>query len=271
VWSDLRPNANGPERYVLAGTFVQGGKVEKPNGTVLSAYGRNGSLLGPLARWDGESFLVAAQHHPSGWDWGGPWLIRVWPTGKVEQLPANFQGESYTLACDPKTRRSCIWSFNRIGHGSYICIFQTTLLPSGARHIVVGLPLKYSPINELWASATFDGKHFWIVSERGLDVPNNRSGVAIEMDLVAVRIDPQTGQPVDMGYVPLRGTDPRQQMKEVDAALATAPKGIEVAAEPGIFERQPALASSGDGRCALVYSRHAGPKQFVVHCVLLSE
>lgn len=271
IWSDLRPNPNGPERYELAGTLVRQGQPEKRNGTVLSSYARNGSLLGAIARWDGDSYVVVAQRHPSGYQFGGPWFIRVRPNGKVEPVAVDFFGESYTLACDPKSRRSCLWSCGKVGHGSYTCVFQTTLLPDSKHFLIAGLPRTYSPLNELWAAATFNGKNFLVVTERGLDVRADRVGIAIETDLVAVRIDPQTGQPLDLGCLPFPGKEAEKYLKALDAVRTNAPAGVEVAAEKGVFECQPALASSGDGRSLLVYSRHAGPGKFTLRAVLLSE
>ncbi len=272
VWSDLRPQPGGVERYVLAGTFLKNGQPEKRNGTVLSENGKNGSLLGSIARWDGEGYLIAAQKHPAGWEWGGPWLIRVKTDGKVEPVNFDFFGHSYTLATDPKGKRSYLWSYRQYGHGSYNCAFQSAVLPKGSRHLVVGMPQHYAPINELWAAAVFDGKNFLIVSERGTDIKGDEKGRAlVEVDLVASRVDPATGQPLDMGHVPFDGKDPAKFAKQVSEMRPKAPTGIVVAAEKSVFERHPALASSGDGRSMLVYSRHAGPCKFSLHSVLLAE
>lgn len=271
VWSDLRPNPSGPERYVLAGTFTYGGKPEKLNGTVLSENGKNGSLLGAIARWDGESYLVAAQKHPAGWEYGGPWLIRVSLDGKVELVHFDFFGHSYALAADPKSKRNCLWSYLQYGHGSYNCAFQCAVWPKGDRHLVVGMPQHYAPVNELWAAAAFDGVNFVVVSERGTEIKDATRGDFVEVDLVATRVSPTTGQPLDFGHVPYDGKDVRNFAKLVDEVRPRASTGVIVAAEKYVFERHPALASSGDGRSVLVYSRHAGPRQFTLRCVLLSE
>jgi hypothetical protein len=272
VWSDLRPNPHGPERYVLAGTFLQDGKLAKPNGTVLSEFGKNGSLLGAIARWDGDGYLVAAQKHPDGWSYGGPWLLRVKPDGQVETIPFAYFGHSYTLATDPQSRRAYLWSYRQIGHGSYNCVFQSAVWPKGERHLVVGMPQHYAPANELWATSVFNGKHFLVVSERGTDVKGDqKAGAAVAIDLVASRIDPMTGQPLDFGSVPFDGKNPEKLLPKIAQLRSQSPTGVVVVSENGVFERQPALASSGDGRSLLVFSRHAGPGKFVVHCVLLTD
>ncbi|GIW81374.1 MAG: hypothetical protein KatS3mg105_3181 [Gemmatales bacterium] len=272
VWSDLRPRPSGVERYVLAGTSIAKGKPAQHNGTVLSQNGTNGSLLGAIARWDGGSYVIAAQKHPAGWNHGGSWLLRVTPEGKATQVNFDYFGHSYALATDPERRRSFLWSYMQVGHGHYNCVFQSAVLPTKRRHLVVGLPQHYAPVNELWAAAVFDGKNFLVVTERGIDVKgNNTSGVAIEVDLVASRFDPETGQPLDMGHIAFDGTNPGSLLKRVSEVRPKAPTGVVVAEEKRVFERHPALASSGHGRSVLVYSRHAGPGDFTIRCVLLSE
>lgn len=272
VWSDLRPNPSGPERYVLAGTFLQDGKVAKPHGTVLSEFGKNGSLLGAIVRWEGEGYLIAAQKHPDGWSYGGSWLLHVKRDGQVEIIPFDYFGHSYTLATDPKSRRAYLWSYRQVGHGSYNCVFQSAVWPKGERYLVVGMPQHYAPTNELWAASVYDGKNFLVVSERGTDVKaGQKAGVAVEVDLVATRIDPASGQPLDFGSVRFEEKDPQKHGKQIEELRAKSPVGIVVAAEKGVFERHPALASSGDGRSLLVYSRHAGPGNFTLRFVVLAE
>ncbi len=269
VWSDLRPNLTAPERYVLAGTFWRQGKLENHNGSVLSENGKNGSLLGGVVRWDGNAFIVAAQAHPSGWQYGLPWSIRVQPGGRVESLNFPFFGHSYALASDPQRQCTLIWSYQQYGHGSYNCAFQVAIYPTGQRFGVVGMPQHYSPANELWAAATYDGRHFIVVSERATEVTGSRN--YCEVDLVATRVDPDSAHPLDFGHVPFDGKDARALADPVGRARSGSPTGITVAAESGIPERHPALASSKNGRSLLVYSRHAGPGSFRICCVPLSE
>lgn len=269
VWSDLRPNPKGPERYVISGTFVTEGKPAQRNGRVLSQVER-GTLLGSIVRWDGKGYVVAAQRHPAGWSHGAAWLFRVNDDGQAEKLAFDFFGHSYTLATDPEAGRSYLWSMEKFGHGAFNCVFQSAVFPRGNRYLVVGLPQHFAPVNEFWAAAVFDGKHFLVVTERGIDLKNNQHGI-VEIDLVALRVDPSDGRPIEMGSVPFDGGDPEKQAKQISAVRDKSPTGVVVAGEKGVFERHPALASSGDGKSLLVYSRHAGPGKFVLQCRVLSE
>lgn len=93
----------------------------------------------------------------------------------------------------------------------------------------------------------------------------------MEFDVAASLMNPVTGQPLDYGSVPFDGKNPEELSAKIAQLRSRAPTGVIVVSKQGVFERQPALASTGDGRSLLVYSRHAGAGRFVVRCVLLAE
>jgi len=282
VWSDLRPQQDHREGYALYCTFVQDGRPGDASGRELVSHydprrRRARSFLTPIARYDGQGFVLAAQAHPSGWSHGGAYLLRVSADGTPQPLRGGFLGECYALATDPAARRALLWSNCKTEHGHaqtrYLC---SVITPEKELYqLALGLQRFFQPVNELWCAAVYDGKNFVAVVEQCPNYTGSREGRhgPVEVDLIATRVDPQTGQPLDTGAqeVPARACrDPRPYGKD-KALLAKARPGIKVAAEAGVRERHPAMASAGNGRSLLVYSRHAGAGNYKIHAIPLSE
>ncbi|GIW84117.1 MAG: hypothetical protein WHU94_11220 [Thermogemmata sp.] len=74
----------------------------------------------------------------------------------------------------------------------------------------------------------------------------------MEFDVAASLMNPVTGQPLDYGSVPFDGKNPEELSAKIAQLRSRATTGVIVVSKQGVFERQPALASTGDGRSLLV-------------------
>ncbi|MFC1672220.1 hypothetical protein ACFL01_03695 [Planctomycetota bacterium] len=278
VWSDVRA-ANKPELYRLYGTTVRGGKPKEPGGREL-AKGRS-SLLRPYVAWDGVGYGIVAGHAMPGWSPAHPYGVRVGADGTAKpwKIP-HFLGQTYSLAADPEGKRAYVWSNARHEHGSYCTVYLGTLIQdvktgAGVRSLVNRLQGKYPPRNDLWCAAAFNGKNFVAVIEQspGLTSDRRDPGAAITMELAAFRIDPSSGAAIDAGSAPA-GTsgDLRRPVKttEYKESAAKPFTGVKIA-EENLQLRHPSIASAGEGKCLLVYSRHGGVGKYKIHAAALSE
>ncbi|HUT32058.1 MAG TPA: hypothetical protein VNE39_01145 [Planctomycetota bacterium] len=276
VWSDVRPSSP-PELYRLYGSFVQDGKPVEPGGKELAR--DKCSLLLPHVAYDGEGFGIVAGHAVPGWQPALPYAIRVSADGQAQpwKIPP-FLGWTHSVASDPAGKRFLVWSNARGEHGSYQVWYLAGVCQpdgSGARHAVLGLQERHPPRNDLWCAAAFDGKSFVAVVEQSSLVGENPRHEPVSVRLVATRLDPADARPLDAGGTPAAAnlTDLRSvyHTPAGKEAKAKATPGVQVAAEPGVQLRQPALASLGGGKSLVVYSRHAGVGRFKIHGVVLEQ
>jgi hypothetical protein len=274
VWSDLRPQASQPEGYGLSGAFLTDGKPQSKDGKELmpAGSGRAGNFLTPLAAYDGDGFVVAANAGPNSWSPGASCVFRVSSEGVKSPHPGGFQAHGYSLAADPAGKRLLFWSNVKAGHGAYQPYYPLELSIAGKETTVMvhGLQTFHNPFNAMFCAAVYDGKGFLAVVEQS----GEKSFAAEKIDLIATRVSPQSGQPLDLGYAPGPKTtagDIRGAGQDPKLITAADKHGIKVAAEPNVPERHPVMASSGDGRSLLVYERHGGIMKYKVHAVLLSE
>ncbi|GBD37065.1 hypothetical protein HRbin36_02195 [bacterium HR36] len=288
VWSDLQPKTDEPEAYSLSGTLLSEGKPAGPAKVLLPAYHPKTrevkSYLVPQAGYDGTSYVVAAQHHPSGWQYGGPTLIRVNEQLQVSSVRGGFLGESFALACDHQRQRAAIWSFNQYEHGHGRCGYLFSLfLPNQSEqinHHPEGLQEGYGPRNGLWCAVTNTGKHFLVVIEQSarpeqIALLRERGYYAEGITNLAIsRVDGETGEFIDLDSVRIPA-QVWQDLRHARALRERERKGtrppITVAAEPGVQVRHPAVASRGDGSALVVYSRRGGVQQFKIYGVLVRE
>jgi hypothetical protein len=284
VWSDVRQGFQ-PEVYNLYGTFVRDGRPAEANGKEL---GRgSASLLLPIVAYDGAAFPVVANHGVAGWSPGQPYAIRVGADGSTQPWKiSGFAPHTFTMAADPVGGKVLVWSNARVEHGGYCMLYLAGLVQdpktgSGVRHLGTGLQGVYTPRNDMWTAATFDGKNFVAVVEQSPTLGSDRreGHAPVGVELVAARIDPAGGKFLDLGACLVEGSsnDMRATLHSEAFKKAAAEsgekslKGVKAASEPGVQLRHPALASLGGGKSLLVYSRHGGVDKYKIHAVLLSE
>jgi hypothetical protein len=235
------------------------------------------SYLQPSLVYDGQGFVLAAQQAPSGWQYAGPALFRLTTEGEAITLPGGFLGESYSLAADSAGKRTLIWSCRQMEHGHGCVVYLASVFPAdGSQYnqMAVGLQDTFGPRNGLWCAATFDGKTFVAVVEQTVNHGYSDRGVHVFLDvnLAATRIDPATARLLDTGSMevpPQAWQDMRPYRQK--AVKLSGPSGIPVANEPQVQERHPAMASLGEGKSVVVYSRRGGPGQFKIHAVMLNQ
>jgi hypothetical protein len=135
----------------------------------------------------------------------------------------------------------------------------------------------YAPRNDLWCAVSFNGKHFVTVIEQSdlAKTATNRHYPNPTVWLVANRVDPETAEAKDSPSVSMPGkkTDMRKVVgsSEYKKGMKEGPHGVTAVKEQGIQLRQPAVASAGDGKSLVVYSRHGGVNDFKIHAVTLVE
>ncbi len=278
VWSDVRVE-NKPELYRLYGTLVTDGKPKEPGGRELAK--DRSSLLRPYAAWDGDGYGIVAGHALTGWSPARPYGVRVGADGTAKpwKIP-NFLGQTYSFAADPAGKRALVWGNERFEHGSYSSVYLATLIRdvnagTGTRNLVNRLQQKYPPRNDLWCATAFDGTNFVAVVEQSpaLASPRRDPGVKIAVELAAFRIDPASGAAIGAGSAPAgESNDLRRAVKtkEYKDAGSQPFEGVKVS-EKDVSLRHPALASTGGGKCLLVYSRRAGVDKYKIHAALLGE
>jgi hypothetical protein len=266
VWSDLRPSPEKPELevYALWGTFIRDGKPAEAAGHELGRV--RSSIVLPVAAWDGSSFLVLAGQGECSWSMNSGYALAVSADGKVQKMDAVHPGTCYSLAADPAGRKALVWADYRTEHGHLCACYPTVLLSEGKRSggtKVNGLQWAHTPANGLWPAATWNGKNFLAVVEQ-IPVWQDRGepeSMPPDVSLVATRVDPKTGRPLDCSF-----SDDPKPWDQRDGKRAPT-----VAGEKGVNMRHPAMASTGGGKALLVFSRHAGPEKWKIHGVLLSE
>jgi len=276
AWSDVRPGFK-PELYRIYGAFVRRGKAA---GAFEVAKGEKASLLDPRAAWDGEGYAVVANEGVPGWSPGHSRAYRVSAGGQASPWKlAGFLAWSYAFGADPAGKRTCVFSSNRFGHGSYHNAYMVNVAQgasTGARHVLAGLQDTYSPRNDLWAAVAFDGKNFVAVVEQS-DLQKRGHHAAPSVWLVATRVDPKTAATLDLPSGPAEGTKVDMRGPTGTPAYKQAvekgktQKGLRAAYEKDVQLRHPALASAGGGKSLLVYSRHGGVNKFKIHAVVLTE
>ncbi len=281
VWSDVRPGFQ-PELYQLYGTLVRDGKPAEAGGRELSKapFG----LLRPYAAWDGEGYGIVASHNTTGWSPGQPWSVRVSPDGQAGpwKIP-GFMAQTYCFAAAPVVKKAFAFSNGRGEHGSYNNWYHAVFVKdpatgAGSCAMVAGLQDRFAPRNDMRCAAAFDGKNFVAVVEQVPELAgtDNRDHKPVSVKMVASRFSIEDGMPLDLGGCAVQASnkgDLRAVVHSAEYKQAAEKKlaGVTVAAEPGVQLRHPALASSGDGRSLLVYSRRGGPGKFNINGVLLSE
>ncbi|MCX7804663.1 MAG: hypothetical protein N3A38_05675 [Planctomycetota bacterium] len=280
VWSDVRPGFQ-PELYQLYGTLVRDGRPADAGGRELSKapFG----LLRPWIAWDGEGYGIVASHNATGWVPGQPWGVRVTPDGQAGpwKIP-GFMAQTYCLAAAPAAKKAFVFSNCRAEHGSYCNWYHVMFVKdpasgSGSCFMVAGLQDRFAPRNDLRCAAVFDGKNFVAVVEQVPEVTDGyRDHKPVNVKLVASRFSADDGMPLDLGGCAVSASnkgDLRAVVHSAEFKQAVEKKltGVTAAAEPGVQLRHPALASSGDGRSLLVYSRRGGPGRFKINGVLQSE
>jgi catechol 2,3-dioxygenase-like lactoylglutathione lyase family enzyme len=287
VWSDVRPQSGKPETYGLACAFVAG---DRPGGEKQLHNPAGASVVTPVAAYDGEGFVVAAKEYPSAakpfpgdsWGQGNPVLLRVLPDGQIVQSPqdAGFYANAYAVAADPAGKRFLLWSNARHGHGIYTPTYMSGLFKTPWQQVscqlLYGLQTAFFPINEQWCAAAWDGKNFVVVVEQNPGPTANAADhPAVNVDLVATRVDGETGKGLDLVGAAIsdwKTGDKNAAHTAAEEAKKTGAYGVKVAAsEPGVQLRHPAMASCGGGKSILVYSRHGGVEKYKIHAVLLSE
>lgn len=274
IWSDLRPKEGQPECYGLAGTFLTNGRPQAKDGKefVPAGKGRTGNYLTPLVVYDGDGFVVAANAGPDNWSPGASCVFRVSPEGGKLPHPGGFQAHGYALAADPAGRRLLFWSNAKQGHGAYQAYYVLGLSSASrdATVMVHGLQVFHNPFNAMFCAAVFDGKRFLAVIEQS----GEKSFASEKIDLIVTRVNPENGQPLDLGHAPGPKTgagDIRGAGQNPKLITDAEKRGIKAAAELNIPERHPVMASSGDGRSLLIYERHGGTMKYKINGILLSE
>lgn len=275
VWSDVRPRPDQPklEVYALFGTLFKGGEPLHTDGRELGR--APGSLLTPAIVWDGANYQVLSSRGGDGWD-PISYAISVSPEGKAQPSRIAASG-TYSLAADPETKRTLVWSNRRYGHGAYVTRYLGSLYSPDAKSAVVsevlGLQRAWAPTNDQWGAAVFNGKNFVGVVEQCEHVDIASAGIFKSLPagvrLAATRLDAATARAIDAGWFDRDTKNPDKGPSEADFKSAAKPPFA--ATETGIKLRHPALASCGGGKAVLVYSRHGGVDNFKIHAVLLKE
>jgi hypothetical protein len=137
---------------------------------------------------------------------------------------------------------------------------------------MLGLQSNFAPRNDMASAVVFDGTNFVAVVEQFPEFDERaKVGESIIAQLYAVRFDPTSGRPLDAKFEEaptdawrdLRPYGRQNELHRPTSAIAVTREDFP--------SRHPALASLGNGKSLVVYSRHAGTQRTHIFTSVLEE